>query len=268
MVLPSVLYGVGLINMDEAQTSKIQSSENGVYRKILGARESTVVEVLRGEIGATAMETRYVEARLMMAKSIYESKNEWMKEILIKVRESAGNTWNRGLNRCLEKVGLSYENLIEMSKAEIKRKVREYDTGKWKEGLERKASVRIYRENKTEVREDRIYDNGRPAQILFQARANNMALNEKNRHREEGETRCEICGEGERENLGHFLLACETLGVERDEELIERNSGATAEEWIGNILWKEEDMERVKRMLGKMWQKRAVVRKRMGLSDR
>ena len=70
------------------------------------------------------------------------------------------------------------------------------------------------------------------------------------------------------ENLGHFLLACETLDVERDEELMERNSGATAEEWIGNILWKEEDMERVKRMIGKMWQKRAVVRKRMGLSDR
>ena len=191
-----------------------------------------------------------------------------MKEILIKVRESAGNTWNRGLNRCLEKVGLSYEELIEMSKAEIKRKVREYDTRKWKEGLERKASVRIYRENKKEVKEDRIYDNGRPAQILFQARANNMALNEKNRHGEEGETRCEICGEGEMENLGHFLLACETLGEERDEELMERNSGATAEEWIGNILWKEEDMERVKRMIGKMWQKRAVVRKRMGLSDR
>ena len=155
-----------------------------------------------------------------------------------------------------------------MGKAEIKRKVREYDTRKWKEGLERKASVRIYRENKKEVKEDRIYDNGRPAQILFQARANNMALNEKNRHREEGETRCEICGEGEMENLGHFLLACETLDVERDEELMERNSGATAEEWIGNILWKEEDMERVKRMIGKMWQKRAVVRKRMGLSDR
>ena len=81
-----------------------------------------------------------------------------MKEVLTKVRESTGNIWNnRGLNRCLEKVGLSYDELIEMSKAEIKRKVREYDTRKWKEGLERRASVRIYRENKKEVREDRIY---------------------------------------------------------------------------------------------------------------
>ena len=44
-------------------------------------------------------------------------------------------------------------------------------------------------------------------------------------------TRCEICEDGEVESLGHFLLACETLeGGERDEELMERNSGATAEE--------------------------------------
>ena len=268
MVLPSVMYGVGLMNMNEGQANKMQSTENGVYRKILGARESTVVEVLRGEIGASATETRYIEARIMMAKSIYESKNEWMKEILRKVRDSAGNPWNRGLNRCLEKVGISYERLVEMGKPEIKRKLREYDTRKWKEGLGRKASVRTYKKYKTEIKEDKIYDNGRPAQILFQARANNMALNEKNRHREGGETRCEICNEGELENLGHFLLTCEALRAERDDDLIERNSGDTAEEWIGNILWKEEDMESVKRMIGKMWQKRAVIRKRRGLSDR
>ena len=117
------------------------------------------------------------------------------------------------------------------------------------------------------MKEDR-YDNRRPSQILFQARANCMALNERNRHREGGETSCEICGEEELENLGHFLLACGSLDRERDDEVMERNSGATAEEWIGNILWKEEDIERVKEMIGKMWQRRAVLRKRMGLSAR
>ena len=268
MVLPTVLYGAGLMNVSEAQTNRVQSTENGVYRKILGAGENTVVEVLRGEIGASASEARMIEARLMMAKSIYESKNEWMKEILRKVRESPGNPWNRGLNRYMEKVGINYEELIEMGKIEVKRKIREYDTRRWKEGLERKASVRIYRENKREVKEGKVYDNRRSSQILFQARANSMRLNERNRHREEGETSCEICGEGELENLGHFLLACGALEEERDEEVMERNSGATAEEWIGNILWKEVDMERVKMMLGKMWQKRCAIRKRMGLSDR
>ena len=266
--LPTVMYGVGLMNINEGQASKLQSNENGVYRKILGARENTVVEVLRGEIGASDTETRLIEARLMMAISIYNSKNEWMREILRKVRDSAGNPWNRGLNRCLEKVGVSYERLVEMSKVEVKRMLRKYDTRKWKEGLARKTSVGVYRNNKKEVKEDRIYDNGRPAQIFFQARANNMALNERNRHREGGETRCEICNEEELENLGHFLLTCEALSNERDSELIERNSGDSAEEWIGNILWKEEDMESVKRMVGRMWQKRAVIRKRKGLSER
>ena len=69
--LPTVMYGVGLMNINEGQARKLQSNENGVYRKILGARENTVVEVLRGEIGASDTETRLIEARLMMAISIY-----------------------------------------------------------------------------------------------------------------------------------------------------------------------------------------------------
>ena len=99
---------------------------------------------------------------------------------------------------------------MEMSKPEIKRLIRKYDSKKWEEGLERKASVGVYRSNKKEIKEDKIYDNSRAAQILFQARANCMALNERNRHTEGGETRCEICNDGE---MDSYHNACFTSFV-------------------------------------------------------
>ena len=54
----------------------------------------------------------------------------------------------------------------------------------------------------------------------------------------------------------------------RDIEIKNRNRSVDVEEWMGNILWKEKDVERVKCMLGNMWQRRCVMRKRLGISER
>ena len=37
---------------------------------------------------------------------------------------------------------------------------------------------------------------------------------------------------------------------------------------LGKSYGREKNMERVKKMVGEMWQRRAVLRKRMGLDDR
>ena len=69
-----------------------------------------------------------------------------------------------------------------MGKEEVKRKVRDYDSKKWKEGLEKKTSVKIYKKYKKEIKEDRIYNNKMSSKILFQARANCMGINNRFRH--------------------------------------------------------------------------------------
>ena len=82
-----------------------------------------------------------------------------------------------------------------------------------------------------------------------------------------GITTCDLCKDGT-ENLEHFLLSCESLSGVRDIEIKNRNRSVDVEEWMGNILWKEKDVERVKCMLGNMWQGRCVMRKRLGISER
>ena len=267
MVLPSVLNGIGVMNVSNEIIENVQGIENGVYRKILGARGKTVLETLRGEVGALSSEVRFMQSMLMLAKSIWNSKNKLVRDIMERVREDGLNQWNKKLEEYLIKINVSFEELVEMDKKEIKKRLNEYDSKKWKEGIERKSSVKIYRRFKKEIREERIYDNRRSSEILFQARVNCMALNNRYRHMRGGITTCDLCKDGT-ENLEHFLLSCESLSSVRDSEITNRNRSVDVEEWMGNILWKEKDVERVKCMLGNMWQRRCVMRKRLGISER
>ena len=48
-------------------------------------------------------------------------------------------------------------------------------------------------------------------------------------------------------------------------DIMEKARSEDKEEWMGNILWKAEDLGRLKEVMGNMWQERARIRRRMGL---
>ena len=105
---------------------------------------------------------------------------------------------------------------------------------------------------------------GKSSQILFQARANCMPLNYKNRHIEGREKKCDLC-ENEIEDVGHFLIECKTLYRERDMNIINKHKVEDKKKWIGNILWEEKNVEKLKLMLKGMWDRRIKIRKEKGI---
>ena len=94
-----------------------------------------MVETLRGEVGASSMEKRFMESRLILARSKWNAKNERMKNMLRRTREDRGNQWNKGLNMYLGRLGYSFEDLVNKSVREIKIKMRFYDNRRWREGI-------------------------------------------------------------------------------------------------------------------------------------
>lgn len=72
VALPSILYGTSIIKITEAETEKLQTIENSVYRQILGAPRYAQNSTLRGEIGSSRMRTRVIEGTLLYMKSIIE----------------------------------------------------------------------------------------------------------------------------------------------------------------------------------------------------
>ena len=190
----------------------------------------------------------------MLARSIWKGKNEVVKEVLRKMRTDRGNKWNKKLNQYLEEIGIEFEQMVEMSVGQIKRKIKNYDSGLWYEDMQRKRSLSIYKKFKKEIKDERIYDNTIGSELLFRARSNTLALNIDKRHRGE-ETRCELCERGE-EDLQHFMLECMTLEENRDQEIMIKHWSPDKEEMIGNIIFDKEEIGKVKKMLVKMWHKR------------
>ena len=80
------------MNFGIGQVEKLQTVENRVYRVILGAIYNTPKVVMRGEIGSSLMETRIIETRLTLVRSIIECENKLVKDILGKVRGTGNNS--------------------------------------------------------------------------------------------------------------------------------------------------------------------------------
>ena len=258
IVLPSILLGAGLMDFTKDQIERLQRVENSVYRKILGARGDTTIVTMLGEIGASRMESRIIQERLMITKCMMETPIELIREVLRSIRENKFNKWNIRLKEYMEEAKISDEDLSEMSKAEIKEKVKERDTERWREEIEKKPRASLYKEYKGEIKEEKIYDNTYASELLFGARANSLNLNDLKKHKG-GKTVCDVCGE-EEEDLVHFIVRCRGLEDRRDKDLIAKFKGDDDRSTAGKILFetRDNDVERVKRMLRNLWSSRKI----------
>ena len=82
LVLPSLLYGTGVMTFNSKEISQLQGIENMTFRRILDARAYTPISALRGEIGSSLMITRIMESKLLLTKNILEGSNSITKQIL------------------------------------------------------------------------------------------------------------------------------------------------------------------------------------------
>ena len=87
VALPSILMGNQVVNFTKTQIEGLQVTENGVYGKILGRVPGTVLETMRGDIGASLMVSRIMENKILFLKNIQEGRNELMKEIVRNMRK-------------------------------------------------------------------------------------------------------------------------------------------------------------------------------------
>ena len=251
VVIPSILQGIGIITFTKKEINELQRIENEVYRKILDAKSYTPISTLRGDVGSSRMRTRFIESKLVLIKGILTGKNTLTREILHKTREEKGNKWNKQLEEYLKEIKMNYMEINTMTKAKIKTRMKQWDTEEWKTDLESKSSAKIYRTFKTEIKEEKSYDNRFSSALLFRARSNTLELNTRNRYKNL-DTKCDLC-DNENEDLIHFLIDCKNLEHLRDERIMVKCLDENKEQMVGKILFEYEEIEQTKNMVEKMW---------------
>ena len=222
---------------------------------------------IRGETGASMMESRIIRTRLTYIQEVMRAqKNELLTNIIEEIRDDKKNKWTKITKNYLNKIACSWGSLQGLKKEELIKKIDNLDTMLWREELGQKSSLVIYREWKKEIGNvDWIYDNTPASEILFRARTNTLNLRDRKRFKGE-ETKCLICGE-ELENLQHFLLECEGYKEERITSMkLQQPYRENRSEVIGRFLFeiKNEKEAEVKETIYKMWWKRGKIEKEIG----
>ena len=254
MIIPKLLHGTGVMTFSAKEIGELQREENAAYRRILDVRRNTPTSALRGEIGSSLMVTRIMETKILFTRSILKGSNKLTKQVLKVSRKEKNNIFNTTLKGYLKKLNIKFEEISTLSFGKIKTIARKWDTRKWIEDMKEKSSLKIYREFKKEIKEEKYYDNRESSKYLFLARSNTLPLNIKRKYTG-GDTKCELCNT-ENEDLVHFLINCKKLEHKMNKEIMLKNRNENKETMVGNILFKE-DKEKTKEMITQMWNYRA-----------
>ena len=253
IALPMILYGANVINFTQEDIQKLQRIENSVGRKIMGAPSYTQETALRGEIGISSMKSRIMEGQLKYLQHILRGEsNRLLERVVEEMRnDKKKNKWMGGLIEDRKRVGIRG---IDISKQEISEKVKKWDKEKWRNDMQEKESLKIYRQFKTDLGGmENIYDNSEASVILFKCRTNNMNLGDRKRFINQS-TECVMCGH-EKEDLTHFLLYCDGYSEERAKNtVLQRPYIENEENLIGQLLFENSVLEQSKLTIYKFWQ--------------
>ena len=258
-VYRKVLYGNQVIDYSKTDIKNLQTIENKVYRYIFGAPIHTPICTLRGDIGASDMMSRLLKNKIIFVKYLLKKEGSVIQAAYKEMSRSyKKDAWIKEVKNSIEYTDLTENRLTTINDQKIKNIVRQLDTNRWRQDLETKSSLKLYKENKTEVKEEPFYDNTPSSITLFRCRSNTLQLNDRKRFKNES-TKCLACTE-ENENLEHFILNCTHYQDIRNKSgLFTRpyTENKLAELLFGN----NDNKQETKITIQKMWLKREKLRK-------
>ena len=206
VALPKFLFATTVIPVNQAFMQKLQIIENKAFRLIFHAAKGTPISTLRGEIGSSLMCSRVEKNKLIFLKHLFNSNNQLLKNVVKSHLDEKRSPWAKEASNLLTRNNLTSESLKSTSKDTISKWIRERDHNEWKQNIEGKTSLSLYRKFKGKLKEENIYSNNYGSVLLFKCRTNTLNLNDRNRF-VGGSTECPGC-KCSREDLLHFLLEC------------------------------------------------------------
>ena len=131
---------------------------------------------LRSEIGSSKVITRIMETVILFAKDIWDGEFPEVKQHLeIEIKKEKGS-WIKRANSYIQTLQLSWDQIKEMTRVEIKTKIREWDTETWKMEMINKPTMKWYIEAKLKIKYDNCYTNSTASKFLAKARTNSLKI--------------------------------------------------------------------------------------------
>ena len=233
IAVPSLMYGMDVVPWSLSEVKKMDTIQNKIGRLALGANKFVGVEAIRGEMGWSTFDERYMKGKLKYKVRIEKmEENRWVKKIC----REAGNksNWMRNCAGIVNKGGLARvwisrpdgrnewnlrynvgdNNIYDTDKwgTLINTRIKEYGLELWKRGIEGKRTLLLYGRKGNPHKED-FYDGSWGSSLLFKARSGSLELNERTYRFNEGGSKdcvhgCVLNGGVAVESIQHIMTEC------------------------------------------------------------
>ena len=140
--------------MKVEEIDKLQKAENTAMRRILKAPKLTAQAAIRGEIGISIIKARIARSRLHYLRRIETGNNEVLKRIMEDSRKHKKSKWWKTTRKYMNWAQIKELEIKEMTAKEIRGKIAKVVEEEWREKLEKKNSLGIYRRLKKEMKEE------------------------------------------------------------------------------------------------------------------
>ena len=269
MAVPSIMYGMNVLNWTESELQKLEVVQNKVGRVALGANKYACVEAIRGDMGWSTFSERNMKGNIMYKVRLERMRNErWVKKVYEHVGKES--KWIKSCKRLVKKCDLNYRenvfgrghvqgwNVVCMNgdgynwdekkwRIEIGKKVNEFGWRKWKKGMENKSTLKWYK-RKERPMYVKHYDGGWSSELLFKSRSQSLELNARTyRWNATRSKECKVCNTNEIESVFHVIVQC--AKYERERRMLMQT---VKDEWGPEFFseWVDEDERRMSQLLG------------------
>ena len=219
------------------------------------------MDALRGEMGASLMKSRIMETTLQYVRATMNSEFNNIKEMMLHTIRIKAGGWYKTVNSYLVELGLNWTDLYDMTKEELKRIIKNYDTRIWQNNIANKSTLKYYKMGKARIGYDSCYRNNASSMFLARARINSLKLEEAvGRGKNNYNSNCKLCGMEEKEDIVHFTITCPALERKRDYNLIDKKITNPIQRMV-TLLFKNNKHQDIGNMLKNLWDRRKAILK-------
>merc|ERR1712121_248193 len=258
--VPSILFGRAVVPICNTLAENLQRRENKVWRHVMGMGGYSAVAALRGEMGASLMKTRIMKTTLQFVREVINGKYVNIREMMLDTIKMKVGNWYKIVNSYLIELGIDWEDIYGMTKEDINCMMKIYDTQLWKDNLEKKTTLKYYKEGKIKMGYENCYRNTASSMFYARARLNSLKLEEAvGRRNPYYNKTCKICGL-EEEDLLHFIIKCPMLEKRRNYDILDKNVKVPEDRLI-QFLYKQKSYQETGKMIKDMWYARRSILK-------
>ena len=239
--------------MKGEEIDKLQKAENTAMRRILRAPKWAAQATIRGEIGICNMKARIARSRILYLRRIETGNNEVLKRILEDSKKHNKSKWWETTRKYMNWAQIEEREIKERTSKEIRGKIAKVVEEEWREELEKKSFLGIYRRYQKEMKE-KDYSGSIESLVWLRTRTNSLNLGENSWQRNRDV--CVGCSE-EMETLEPFILHCPRWEEWRIESRsLQRPRIKQIDQALGEFLFGGHESNTKKRMILKMWNER------------